>query len=96
MDEGPTYIGPIWINSTQICLNSSIMVVNSSASPPDTSEIFKARVPCPVDPDQMEMSLVHFWNFAFTLMIITAVLGNTAVLWIVIRKFNNVFGQKKT
>ena len=30
--------------------------------------------------------MVHFWNLAFTFMIITAVVGNTAVLWIVIRK----------
>ena len=39
-----------------------------------------------MDNDLMVDSLVHFWNLAFTFMIITAVVGNTAVLWIVIRK----------
>ena len=35
----------------------------------------------------MDYKLVVFWNMFYSLMIVTAVLGNCAVLWIVIRKF---------
>jgi hypothetical protein len=40
-------------------------------------------VACPSDPDRMAWQLGILWDIAFAVMIITAVLGNTAVIWIV-------------
>ena len=36
--------------------------------------------------DNMSSAVGHLWDALFALMIVVAVLGNTAVLWIVIRK----------
>lgn len=44
-------------------------------------------VVCPDEERRMDYRLVIFWNMCFSLMIITAVLGNCAVLWIVMREF---------
>ena len=44
---------------------------------------------CPEDDlliGRMEFKLEIFWNIAFSVMIVTAVCGNFAVLWIVFRK----------
>ena len=85
-------LGPYLINSTITCFNTSLLPDwdKSQLLDPDLyhHELHQAAVPCPIqmDNDLMVDSLVHFWNLAFTFMIITAVVGNTAVLWIVIRK----------
>ena len=83
--------GPFLINSSIVCLNSSLIPdwsLNTSSFTPDHAGLLPAAVPCPLqlDSDKMERSLVYFWNISFTLMVITAVTGNCAVLWIVIRK----------
>ena len=46
------------------------------------------RVPCPEEAlsKKMEMKLEIFWNIAFSSMIVTAMCGNSAVLWIVFRE----------
>ena len=48
----------------------------------------ESRVTCPEDDliGKMDIRLEIFWNIAFGLMILTAVCGNCAVLWIVFRK----------
>ena len=48
----------------------------------------ESRVTCPEDDliGEMDIRLEIFWNIAFGLMILTAVCGNCAVLWIVFRK----------
>ena len=92
----PTQVlGPYLINSTITCFNTSLLPEWDKAHllHPDLyhHELHQAAVPCPIqmDNDLMVDSLVHFWNLAFTFMIITAVVGNSAVLWIVIRKCCN-------
>ena len=48
----------------------------------------ESRVPCLEDEliGRMDYKLEIFWNIAFSVMIVTAVCGNCAVLWIVFRK----------
>ena len=48
-------------------------------------KLMGSLVTCPTPPTSKEMSwsLSLFWDVAFTSMIITAVVGNTAVIWIV-------------
>ena len=36
--------------------------------------------------DNMSSAVGHLWDALFAVMIVVAILGNTAVLWIVIRK----------
>ena len=36
--------------------------------------------------DNMSSAAAHFWDSVYAVMIVVAVLGNSAVLWIVIRK----------
>ena len=84
-------LGPFLINSSAVCFNSSFFpeqTMNTTNHAPGHHKLLQAAVPCPLqlDSNSMKKSLVHFWNISFTLMIITAVLGNCAVLWIVIRK----------
>ena len=84
-------LGPFRINSSILCFNSSLLpdrTINTTNYVPSHQELLQAAVPCPSQlvTNSMEKSLVYFWNISFTLMIITAVLGNCAVLWIVIRK----------
>ena len=85
-------LGPFLINSSILCFHSSIFpdwTMNTTNHVPDHQQLLQAAVPCPpqLGTNSMKKSLVYFWNMSFTLMIITAVLGNCAVLWIVIRKF---------
>ena len=48
---------------------------------------FESTVQCSdEDNGRMDYKLILFWNIFYSLMIVTAVLGNCAVLWIVIRK----------
>ena len=48
---------------------------------------FESTVKCSdEDNGRMDYKLILFWNIFYSLMIVTAVLGNCAVLWIVIRK----------
>ena len=80
------------MNSSVACFNTSLLQGWNRSLPLSDlyhQDLHQATVPCPtkMDRDRMVNSLVHFWNIAFTFMIITAVGGNTAVLWIVIRKF---------
>ena len=42
--------------------------------------------PIVISGDNMSSAVGHLWDALFALMIVVAVLGNTAVLWIVIRK----------
>ena len=90
--QSSNIVGPFLTNSSVTCFNTSLLPGWNSTfllHPPNYyQELQQAAVPCPVkvDKDKMLNSLVHFWNIAFTLMIITAVGGNTGVLWIVIRK----------
>ena len=83
-------LGPFLINSSVICFNSSLLpdrTINTTNYVLGHHELLHAAVPCPLlEINSMKKSLVYFWNISFTLMIITAVLGNSAVLWIVIRK----------
>ena len=48
----------------------------------------ESRVPCLEDEliGRMDYKLEIFWNIAFRVMIVTAMCGNCAVLWIVFRK----------
>ena len=48
----------------------------------------ESRVPCLEDDliGRMDYKLEIFWNIAFSVMIVTAMCGNCAVLWIVFRK----------
>lgn len=87
-------LGPFILNSSVICLNSSLVSLqafnfNYTSSHPsghDQDEFLKALVSCPPFEEEaiMDQSLVHFWNSVFSLMIITAIFGNLAVLYIVI------------
>ena len=87
-------LGPFILNSSVICLNSSLVSLqafnfnytSSHPSGPDHDEFLKALVACPPFEEEaiMDPSLVHFWNSVFSLMIITAIFGNLAVLYIVI------------
>ena len=49
-------------------------------------EFLAAAIICPSfeEEEVMEPILIHFWNSVFSIMIITAILGNLAVLYIVI------------
>ena len=53
-------------------------------------ELFQATIHCPVQyaEENMDMDpgLIHFWNLIYALMILTAISGNWAVLYIVISK----------
>ena len=84
-------LGPFFINSSVTCFNSSLLPGWNRSKFPHP-QLQQAVVQCPnkMDSDLMVDSLVHFWNVAFTFMIITAVGGNTAVLWIVIRRFSGI------
>ena len=86
-------LGPFLINSSVTCFNASLLSAGWNRTHLPQADVYRhelhqATIPCPIqmDNDLMVDSLVHFWNLAFTFMIITAVVGNTAVLWIVIRK----------
>ena len=91
MSFNSNIIGPFLINNTIICFNSSLLPdwnpSNFTHNYYYENELQEAALSCPQNVDSVIMvgTMVHFWNLAFTLMIITAVLGNTAVLWIVIR-----------
>ena len=94
INPSPDILGPFLLNSSVICLNSSLVSLQAynsnetsiSPSPPDDEELLKALVACPPFEEEaiMRPSLVHFWNSFFSLMIITAIFGNLAVLYIVI------------
>ena len=50
-------------------------------------DLLAAAILCPAleeEEEVMPQVLIHFWNSVFSLMIITAILGNLAVLYIVI------------
>ena len=51
------------------------------------TDILDAATACPGElEDEMGPGLLYFWNLTFATMIITAILGNVAVLYIVVSK----------
>ena len=51
------------------------------------TDILEAATACPGElEDEMGPGLLYFWNLTFATMIITAILGNVAVLYIVVSK----------
>ena len=91
------------INNSLVCFNSSFFTdenISLSAIQVSLNRIYRRSkdlslvntklqsiVVCPDEERRMDYRLVIFWNMCFSLMIITAVLGNCAVLWIVMREF---------
>ena len=91
------------INNSLVCFNSSYFTdenISLSAIQVSLNRFYwrskdlshvntklQSIVVCPDEERRMDYRLVIFWNMCFSLMIITAVLGNCAVLWIVMREF---------
>ena len=97
-DQYSELLGPFLLNKTIICFNVSLLpkwVAETDSHYIGTSnnrkqyELHQAVVPCSgqMESEPMHIGLVYFWNLAFTLMIIMAIVGNCAVLWIVICEY---------
>ena len=59
---------------------------------PLPAQIAFAVVPCDEHWDLLPALNLHIWDFLFTLMIVTAIVGNTAVIWIVISESFQSYG----
>ena len=90
LDGSNKELGPFLFNSTLLCFNSSLLPSSSNfTSLIDRDELMQAEIPCKPQVDEtMKPGLACFWNILFSFMIITALLGNSTVLWIVISKLH--------